>query len=411
MPKRSRHDGQTRDRRPITSSPLSMWRLAVVLALALVSLPIGYGRLAAQGDVSPPDISLTPVVDGFDRPLGVVQPDDGTDRLFVVEQSGQIKIVADGAVARRPFLDLTGVVDTNGSERGLLSLAFHPDYAENGFFYVDYTDTNGDSVIARYRVSDDPSLADPESEQVVMRVDQPFPNHNGGLLLFGPDGYLYVGFGDGGSAGDPHGNGQNLGTVLGAILRLDVDPDAVTDETPYLIPEDNPFVNEAGARPEIWAYGLRNPWRFSFDRETGDVWIADVGQNAWEEVNYQPAESGGGENYGWVMREGAHCYPEGDTCSTEGLVDPVAEYSRDLGISVTGGYVYRGEAVSDLNGTYLFADFGSGLIWGLTRDGDDWVMTEPLETGLTISAFGEDLAGELYLTAFDGTVYRVTGNQ
>ncbi|HEV2108598.1 MAG TPA: PQQ-dependent sugar dehydrogenase [Thermomicrobiales bacterium] len=411
MPEQSRHCGQIRDRRPITAATLSIWRLAVVLALALVSLPLGHGQLAAQGDASPLDISLTPVVAGFDQPLGVVQPDDGTDRLFVVEQSGQIKIVTDGEIAPRPFLDLTSVVGTNGSERGLLSLAFHPDYAENRFFYVDYTDTNGDSVIARYQVSDDPGLADPESEQVLMRVDQPFPNHNGGLLLFGPDGYLYVGFGDGGSAGDPHGNAQDLGTVLGTILRLDVDPDAVTDETPYLIPEDNPFVNEAGARPEIWAYGLRNPWRFSFDRETGDLWIADVGQNAWEEVNYQPAASDGGENYGWVIREGAHCYPEGDTCTTEGLVDPVAEYSHDLGYSVTGGYVYRGEAVPDLNGTHLFADFGSGLMWGLTRDGDDWVMTAPLETGLTISAFGEDLAGELYVTSFDGTVYRVTGSR
>ena len=244
-----------------------------------------------------------------------------------------------------------------------------------------------------------------------MHVDQPFPNHNGGLVMFGPDGYLYVGFGDGGSAGDPKRNAQSLKTVLGKVLRLDVDPSKVTDDQPYLIPEDNPFVDQAGARPEIWAYGLRNPWRFSFDRETGDLWIADVGQNSWEEVNYQPADSPGGENYGWVEREGAHCYPDGDACPLDGMVDPVAEYSHDVGISITGGYVYRGDAAAGLQGVYLFADFGFGYIWGLLPDGGDWIMTEPLETGLNISSFGQDLDGRLYLSAFDGTVYEVTGSR
>lgn len=381
--------------------------IALLLGLMLVSA-FGGGPVAAQADPAAPEIRLTPVVDGFDRPLGVVQPDDGTDRLFVVEQDGLIKVVSDGKTVGEPFLDLTGIVGTNGSERGLLSMAVHPDYAENGLFYVDYTDANGDSVIARYQVSDDPNRADPDSAQTLMLVDQPFANHNGGLVTFGPDGYLYVGFGDGGSGGDPNGNAQNLKTVLGKILRLDVDPATVTDEQPYLIPADNPFVDQAGARPEIWAYGLRNPWRFSFDRETGDLWIADVGQNAWEEVDFQPAGSEGGENYGWVIREGSHCYPDGDDCSSEGLVEPVAEYSHDAGNSVTGGFVYRGEEIAGLAGTYLFADFGSGLLWGLTRAGDGWRMSEPLETGLTISAFGQDREGRLYLTAFDGTIYEVT---
>jgi glucose/arabinose dehydrogenase len=406
QPSRQRSRAMSNGNRSLPTLPT--WRVVMMLVVMLMSPFAAAGPLAAQGGTPPPDIALTPVAGGFERPLGVVQPDDGSGRLFVVEQGGLVKIVADGTVAPEPFLDLTPLVGTNGSERGLLSLAFHPEYAENGFFYVDYTDTNGDTVIARYQVSEDPGRADPDSAQVLMTVDQPFPNHNGGLLLFGPDGYLYVGLGDGGSAGDPHGNGQNVGTVLGTLLRIDVDPERVTDDQPYLIPEDNPFVDQAGARPEIWAYGLRNPWRFSFDRETDDLWIADVGQGAWEEVNYQPAESDGGENYGWVIREGAHCYPEGDACPTEGLTDPVAEYSHEFGYSVTGGYVYRGEAVPDLHGVYLFADYGSGLLWGLIRDGDGWVMTAPLETGLSISAFGEDLDGELYVTAFDGTVYQIT---
>lgn len=385
------------------------WLIAVLVGMVLGGMAPVSGLGAAQDDQWRLEVTLSPVVDGFDQPLGVVQPDDGSDRLFVVEQGGLIKIVREGATLDEPFLDVTDVVGTNGSERGLLSMAFHPDYAENGLFYIDYTDTNGDSVIARYQVSDDPDRADRESAQTLMQVDQPFANHNGGLLRFGPDGYLYIGFGDGGSGGDPNGNAQNLQTVLGKVLRLDVDPEAVTDDQPYLIPEDNPFVDQAGARPEIWAYGLRNPWRFSFDRETGDLWISDVGQNAWEEVNFAPASSGGGENYGWVIREGTHCYPEGDDCASEGLVAPVAEYSHAFGVSVTGGYAYRGDDVASLEGVYLFADFGSGLMWGLRRDGDEWVMSEPVETDLTISAFGEGLEGELYMTAFDGTVYEVTG--
>ncbi|MEJ7761876.1 MAG: PQQ-dependent sugar dehydrogenase [Thermomicrobiales bacterium] len=399
--------------RPTALRRLAVVTLVVSLFAALAPLAAGLAPVAAQGEPDPDlsafGITLTPLVEGFEQPLGVVQPDDDTGRLFVVEQPGWVQVVVDGAIAPAPFLDITDLVGSDGSEQGLLSLAFHPQYADNGLFYVNYTDLEGDTVIARYAVSADPALADPASEQVLMRVDQPYPNHNGGLVLFGPDGYLYAGFGDGGSGGDPEGNAQDLGTVLGKMLRLDVDPAAVTAEEPYLIPADNPFAGQAGARPEIWSYGLRNPWRFSFDRETGDLWIADVGQGAWEEVNHQPASSTGGENYGWVIREGAHCYPEGDDCATGGLVEPVAEYGHDLGVSVTGGYVYRGAEMPELAGVYLFADFGTGLVWGTVPDGDGWATTAPVETGLNISAFGEDLAGELYVTAFDGTLYQVAG--
>jgi glucose/arabinose dehydrogenase len=396
-------------------------RAALVLPLlaALTAPLVAPGATGAQGpgvfDPNGFGVALTPVVDGFEQPLWVTAAPDGSGRLFVVEQPGRVRIVRDGVVAERPFLDIVDRVESGGSEQGLLSIAFHPDFAENGLFYVYYTARGsdagvGDNTIARYRVSaEDPDRGDPASEEILLAVEDPYPNHNGGLLLFGPDGYLYAGLGDGGSSGDPQGNGQDRGTLLGAILRLDVDPARVTAEEPYLIPEDNPFVGEPDARPEIWAYGLRNPWRFSFDRATGELFIADVGQNRYEEVNYQPADSAGGENYGWNLREGRHCFAE-DDCTVAGLVDPVAEYDHDLGNSVTGGYVYRGQAHPDLVGTYLYADFGTGLLWGLGRDEvGAWVASDPVETGLNISSFGEDAAGELYATAFDGTLYSVSG--
>ncbi|MGH2618039.1 MAG: PQQ-dependent sugar dehydrogenase [Thermomicrobiales bacterium] len=351
-------------------------------------------------------IALEPVAAGFTRPLYVADPGDGSGRLFVVEQDGLIRIVRGGEILPAPFLDLTGVVDRRGAERGLLGLAFHPPFAENGLFYVAYTGpvTN---VVERYTVSsDDPDRADPSTAQTVLRIDDPFSNHNGGMLAFGPDGYLYTSFGDGGSSGDPNGNGQNLGTLLGKLLRIDVDPGRVTPEQPYLTPPDNPFVDRAGARPEIWAYGLRNPWRFSFDRETGDLWIADVGQGAREEVNIVPAGTTGA-NLGWNVTEGSTCFAAA-SCDTTGQILPVTEYGRDFGNSVTGGYVYRGAAFPALRGVYFYADFGSGLLWGLIRDPDGaWLSAGPIETGLNISSFGEDAAGELYLTAFDGTLYRV----
>jgi len=288
-------------------------------------------------------------------------------------------------------------------------MSFDPEYATNGRFFVGYTGLGQTNVVARFEVADDsPDRADPDTERVLLTVEDPYRNHNGGLVIFGPDGYLYAGMGDGGSGGDPEGNGQDLKELLGKVLRLDVSGDFAGDEPPYRVPDDNPFVDTDGARAEIWAYGLRNPWRFSFDRDTGDLYIADVGQNAWEEVNYQSASSPGGENYGWNVLEGTSCFPEGAECDPAGTILPVAEYGRDRGVSITGGYVYRGTAIPELTGVYLYADFGSGLMWGLGRDGDgSWMSSEPVETGLSISSFSEDANGELFVTAFDGVVYRI----
>jgi glucose/arabinose dehydrogenase len=373
-------------------------------ALLLFLMACRPAPASAQGSEDLPELALTAVATGLQSPTAIVNAGDGTDRLFVLEQPGRIRVIANGQLLSEPFLDLTGRVST-GPEQGLLGLAFHPGYAENGLFFVDYTDPDGHTVVARYRVSAaDPNLADPASAREVLRVEQPFTNHNGGQLEFGPDGYLYVSLGDGGSGGDPQNNGQNLGTLLGAILRLDVD-----GAEPYAVPADNPFVEREGARPEIWAYGLRNPWRFSFDRETGDLWIADVGQHVWEEINLQPADSPGGENYGWHVMEGAHCFQPSEGCDREGLTLPVLEYDHDQGCSVTGGFRYRGSALPGLAGTYLFADYCSGVIWG-AREGevDSWTSAELLSSGLRVSAFGEDEAGELYLADHGGgAVYRL----
>ncbi len=404
-------------RRP-TFSAASVLLLAGTVALGAVVAPTGAAQAqdAAPFDPSAFAVGFEPVADGFEQPVHVADAGDGSGRLFVVERAGRIRIVRDGEVEAESFLDIVDIVESGGTEQGLLSVAFHPDYPENGSFFVGYTaregEGAGDNRVARYRVSaDDPDRADPASGEVLLSVPDPFPNHNGGLVMFGPDGYLYVGLGDGGAAGDPRENAENPDALLGKILRLDVD--AAGEDRPYGIPEDNPFADGEGGQPEVWAYGLRNPWRFSFDRENGDLWIADVGQNAYEEVNHQPGDSTGGENYGWDLMEGAHCFEE-EECDLAvdelRLVLPVAEYDHDLGISVTGGYAYRGEAVPALRGVYLYADFGTGFLWGLGRDeAGDWVTTEPVETGLNVSSFGEDAAGELYVTAFDGTLYRVTG--
>jgi glucose/arabinose dehydrogenase len=288
----------------------------------------------------------------------------------------------------------------------LLGLAFHPDYADNGLLFVNYTDRQGDTVVARFAVSDDPDQADPDSASIVLTVAQPAPNHNGGNIVFGPDGYLYIGLGDGGDAGDAFGNGQNGQTLLGAMLRIDV---SVGDGAPYSIPPDNPFTGDPGVLDEIWAIGLRNPWRYSFDRLTGDLYIADVGQNVYEEVNIQPAASPGGENYGWPIMEGQHCYPERASCSAEGLALPVIEYDHTQGCSVTGGYVYRGRAFPALEGVYLFGDYCSGRIWGLAPGGDGtWQVAELIQSGVQISSFGEDEAGEIYvLDMRGGALYQI----
>jgi glucose/arabinose dehydrogenase len=384
------------------------------LAVALAGIAGSVGSSAAQDGFDPASfaVELDPFASGFERPLFLADPDDGSGRLFVVEQPGRIRIVRDGEVEPEPFLDITDRVNSDSSEQGLLGLAFDPAFAENGRFYVGYTGYDGptgmSNEVARFQVSaDDPDRADPESELTLLEIEDPYRNHNGGLVLFGPDGYLYAGMGDGGSGGDPENHGQNPGTLLGSILRIDVSEGTDAGDPPYAIPPDNPFVDDPAARPEIWAYGLRNPWRFSFDRETGDLWIADVGQNAWEEVNFQAADSPGGENYGWSIMEGNHCFEASD-CDTAGLVRPIAEYDHSQGVSVTGGYVYRGEAAPDLHGVYLYADYGSGYLWGFYRgEGGEAVVAGPIETGLNISSFAEDAAGEVYVTAFDGTVYRV----
>lgn len=350
---------------------------------------------------NPADYRLTLIAAGLQKPTSLTHAGDGSGRLFITEQVGRVRIVANGQLLPQPFLDIVSLVGSRSSEQGLLSVAFHPQYARNGYFFVNYTDTNGDTVIARYRVSADPERADPASRTVLLTIDQPYANHNGGQLQFGPDGYLYVGMGDGGSAGDPHNNGQRLDTLLGKMLRLDVD-----SVSPYGIPPDNPFRARPDARPEIWAFGLRNPWRFSFDRATGDLYIADVGQNAYEEVDFQPAHSRGGENYGWNLMEGNHPYrgsPRPD------LTPPVAEYSHaEGGCSVTGGYVYRGTRLPGLNGFYIFGDYCSGLTWTLRQSATDvWERRLFLRTNLRISSFGEDEGGELYIVDHAGAIYRL----
>ncbi len=301
----------------------------------------------------------------------------------------------------RPFLDISDMVSTE-SERGLLSIEFSPDFAEDGVFYVDYTDRDGTTHVARGNVDPDTGLADPDSLETLLTVEQPYPNHNGGLIRFGPDGYLYVGLGDGGSAGDPENDAQDLSTLLGTLLRIDV---TAGGEGPYAVPDDNPFVDTPDARPEIWAYGLRNPWRFSFDRETGDLYIADVGQDEWEEIDFEPASSVGGRNYGWSRYEGTHVYD--DTREAPDAVMPVYEYGHDAGGSVTGGYVYRGSEHPGLAGVYLFADFESGRIWGLRPTEDGWEAHGFTDTDLLCVSFGEDTGGELYLVDFRGSVYSV----
>lgn len=363
---------------------------------------------AATATTAPPDVGvvalrLEEVAGGLASPSGIVAPGDGSGRLFILEQPGRIRIVDDGNLVDAPFLDIVDRVTSEGNEQGLLGLAFHPRYAENGRFLINYTDRNGDTVISAWTVGQDSNRADAGSESVLLSVDQPAGNHNGGHLVFGPDGYLYVGLGDGGGGGDTYGNGQNGQTLLGAMLRLDVD-----GAQPYAIPQDNPFVDEPAVRDEIWAIGLRNPWRYSFDRLTGDLYIADVGQNAYEEVNFQPAGSGGGENYGWPIMEGVHCF-RGEGCETAGLVMPIWEYDHSAGCSITGGHVYRGSRYPTLQGIYLVGDYCSGTIWGLARGEDgNWQSAVLAQTNARLTSFGEDEAGELYLVdRSSGTLYHL----
>lgn len=339
-------------------------------------------------------------------PLAIAAPDDGTGRLFVASQAGQIwSVSAEGIVLPDPMIDL-GPFVVSGGEQGLLGLDLHPDFPDDPRAFVNYTGENGDTSISSISLDPaNPDRFDVGSLRRLLLIDQPYANHNGGGTVFGPDGQLYLALGDGGSGSDPHDNGQRRDTLLGKILRIDVDADG----RDYGIPAGNPFA-DADGMDEIWHYGLRNPWRFSFDRETGDLWIGDVGQGAWEEIDV--ARGGeGGLNFGWNRMEGSHCY-RADDCSEDGLTLPVTEYGRDLGSTVIGGYVYRGEAFPFLEGAYLFADYGSGLIFAI--DSMTSSLTAPAEVGRSdgnVSAFGEDANGALYVTTLEGTIYRVMATE
>jgi glucose/arabinose dehydrogenase len=352
-------------------------------------------------------IGLEPFVDGLASPLFAGHAGDGSGRLFVLEQAGRVRIIRDGRLLPEPFLDLGDRIAAGG-ERGLLGLAFSPEYADDGRLYVNYTDRDGDTVVSEITAGDPAAdRADPATERVLLTIDQPYANHNGGGLATGPDGMLWIATGDGGSGGDPLGAGQRLDTLLGKLLRIDPSP---SDGAPYAIPADNPFVGRSGARGEIWAFGLRNPWRFSFDRATDELWVADVGQGSAEEVNRWPAGSAPGPNFGWNTMEASACFEPAEGCSTEGLVLPVAEYGHDVGCSITGGYVYRGTSVAGLAGTYLFSDYCSGTVWGLDAASADPAPRVLAETGGAVASFGEDEAGELYVVDLaGGRILRVVG--
>lgn len=385
-----------------TSEPLPATAIPTG-TLAPTAVPSPTADLAANviGLPDPAGYEWRKVVTGLDQPVDIKNAADGTARLFVIERAGRIVILDKGEVVKTPFLDIRSRIRSLASEQGLLGLAFDPAYAQNGYFYVNYTDNSGNTVIARYQVSaEDPNLADPGSEVVLLQEDQPFLNHNGGSVTFGPDGYLYLGLGDGGDAGDPFANGQSTETLLGKILRLDV-----AGGSPYAIPADNPFAN-GGGRAEIWAYGLRNPWRIAFDRLAHDLYIADVGQGAWEEIDFIPAGTPGGWNFGWNIMEGTHLYFGGPT---DGLTLPVVEYSHaEGGCSVTGGEVYRGPALPEWSGVYVYGDYCSGKIWGLLRAADGWQNQLLFSSGYKITSFGLDEAGELYVTNYDdGGIYQL----
>lgn len=369
------------------------------------------GSVSAAVVPSRVHLDLVRVAGGLSSPVGVTNAGDGSGRLFVIEQTGAVRIVRDGTLIAAPFIDLTRSV-TRGSEQGLLGLAFHPDYETNGKLYLSYTDLAGTSVIREYRVSGtNPDRVDGRSGRTLLRVRQPYDNHNGGHIAFGPDGLLYIGFGDGGSGGDPGNRAQSRATLLGKLLRIDVD--RRTGSLPYGIPASNPYVGRTGL-DQIWAYGLRNPWGFAFDRVTGDLWIGDVGQGSWEEVDRALAvrgrNAGRGLNFGWRVMEGSHCFRPSSGCVRTGKALPVTEYGHASGrCSITGGTVYRGRKYPDLVGAYLFGDYCSGEIWYIDRGAARGVTpTRALNTSTRLTSFGEDEAGELYVTDAAGTLLRVT---
>ena len=350
--------------------------------------------------------AIRQIASGLSMPVAITHANDA--RVFITLQRGQIVIYDGTRMLATPFLDIQNLV-TCCDERGLLSVAFHPQYRDNGLFFVYYIDRNTDVTIARYRVSSaDANRADPNSAQILLTIShRDFGNHDGGQLQFGPDGYLYAGTGDGGGAGDPLDNGQNLNSLLAKLIRIDVDSASL-----YAIPASNPFVNRSDARGEIWAYGLRNPWRFSFDRETGDLWIADVGQNSWEEIDLQPATSIGGENYGWHLMEGKHCFRPGTNCNDGTLTLPILEYDHSGSrCSLTGGYRYRGARFPRMQGLYIYGDYCTGTISAATLQGTTWTTKSLIATSFPISTFGEDFAGEIYVANYGGgVIYEIVDN-
>ncbi|MDF1545471.1 MAG: PQQ-dependent sugar dehydrogenase [bacterium] len=358
-------------------------------------------------------LTAVEIVTGLSDPVLLISPPNDSARLFIVEQGGRIRIFEDDSLLTLPFLNISSLTAL-GSERGLLGLAFEPDYETSGRFYVNYTDNSGNTVVSRYAVSGDPDLADASSAEIIIEINQPFSNHNGGMIAFGPlDGQLYIGMGDGGSGGDPQNNAQTPTTLLGKMLRLDVSGSGPG----YAVPADNPFVGSLDTLAEIWTLGLRNPWRFSFDRATGDLYIADVGQGDLEEVDFQDADSDGGENYGWRLKEGLSCYNPSTNCDPMGLLDdPIHQYSHGgspFRCSISGGYVYRGCAIADLSGTYFFGDYCSGQVWSLRYDGVNLTEFQDRTTELglpsiSISSFGEDAQGELYIIDYvQGRVFKI----
>lgn len=408
-----------------SSTRQAAFRATTLIALlALAGCGGGSQSFEPPPDTDPPPSSDAPPIAvqqaftqlSFSQPLAMLQAPDDDTAWYVVERTGNIRVfpnAADASMADREiFANLTGRINSGPGEAGLLGMAFHPDFAANGEVFLSYTrGTDLESVVSRFEVDSSTGNLDVDSEEVLLTIDQPQGNHNGGNVAFGPDGFLYIGFGDGGGSGDPQGNGQNTTNVHSTILRIDVD-----GGSPYAIPADNPFAGNTECFqgtstmdcPEIFAWGFRNPWRFSFDRDTGDLWVGDVGQGSWEEVNRVEIS----ENYGWNEREGAHCYPPGTTnCDTDN-VDPIAEYDHSQGNSVTGGYVYRGTGISDLQGFYLFGDFGSGRIWALPSNSPQGTEpTELIDTALNIASFAESNAGELYVLHINGgTIHQIVAD-
>jgi glucose/arabinose dehydrogenase len=386
---------------------------ALTLALALAACGGGGGANSAASPAPTPTpqalgtLNFPVTASGFSAPLGIAHAGDGSGRLFIVEQGGKIIILKSGAKLATPLLDISAKVSAGG-ERGLLGLAFPPNFAAKKHFYVNYTRAgDGASVVARYRVSSNPDVADAASEQILLTVAQPFSNHNGGHLLFGPDGLLYIGLGDGGAGGDPDQRSQNPNELLGKMLRIDVESGA----NPYAIPTGNAFPGGAGGRAEIWALGLRNPWRYSFDRQSGDLYIGDVGQVAREEISVLAASSAGGANFGWDVLEGELCFEPASNCTPPAnYVPPVATYARSSSCaSVTGGHVYRGPGNVALQGVYLYADYCDGRIWGLKRKGATWQNDLLADTDFAISSFGEDEAGNVYFVDLSSGELRQIG--